>query len=134
MIKEKNLKILMLIIAVLSLIRSWYLICVSISILIRFTNSFKFIFLVLFVIFEEYCILSCLVKRKEKLIIEIEFSIICFFYIFSTGYTIKNFEGINLNLILTCVYVVLIEIYKILYIIKLSLVSENNKVDENWDN
>ena len=117
----------MLIIAFVSLIRSVYLVCLCISFLIRYTESSKFILLILFVVFEEYCVFSCLIKRKNKLLIEIEFSLICFFYVFSIGYTSKNV--VNMDLVFSAVYVVFLEIYKILYHKQLKLSKENKEND-----
>ena len=118
---REKIKTAMLIIAFVSLIRSVYLVCLCISFLIGYTESSKFILLILFVVFEEYCVFSCLLKRKNKLLIEIEFSLICFFYVFSIGYTSKNV--VNMDLVFSAVYVVFLEIYKILYYKRLKLLT-----------
>ena len=106
----------MIMIAFFTIVRSIYLICVSVFVLKNYNFRLDFVLLILFIIFENYCILSCLVKTKKKIIVEIELTLICFFYVFSFGYTVKNnFPHYYINMIVSVLYVFCIEIFKILY-------------------
>ena len=77
----------MIMIAFFTIVRSIYLICLTVFIFKNSNFRLAFVLVIVFVIFENYCILSCLVKKKKKIIVEIELTLICFFYVFSFGYS-----------------------------------------------
>lgn len=106
----------MIMIAFFTIIRSIYLICMCVFILKNYNWRLDFIFLIGFIIFENYCILSCLVKKKKRIIVEIELTMICFFYVFSIGYTIKdNLPNDYINISISILYILCVEFFKILY-------------------
>lgn len=109
-------------VAVFTFVRSFYNACTIISAIIRHARGAYLVALMLylvFLIFENYFVFSCLVKKKKYLTIEIEFTIICLFYIFSLGYALSANPYVGMaNIILTILYVLCIEGFKILYIKK----------------
>lgn len=110
----------MIMIAFFTIVRSIYLICLTVFIFKNSNFRLVFVLVIVFVIFENYCILSCLVKKKKKIIVEIELTLICFFYVFSFGYSfaymLKNsMPHYYINMIVSVLYVLCIEIFKILY-------------------
>ena len=91
----------MIMIAFFTIVRSIYLICLTVFI---FKNSNFRLAFVLVIVF----------------VVEIELTLICFFYVFSfgysLGYTVKNnFPHYYINMIVSVLYVLCIEIFKILY-------------------
>lgn len=106
----------MIMIAFFTIVRSIYLICLTVFIFKNSNFRLAFVLVIAFVIFENYCILSCLVKKKKKIIVEIELTLICFFYVFSFAYMLKNsMPHYYINMIVSVLYVLCIEIFKILY-------------------
>ncbi len=115
---NKTRKIL-LTISGITIIRSVYFLCLIISIIIRTTALYRLFLLLLigFIVFENYCILSCLLKQKNLITVELEINFICLVYIFSIGYTLSHNSSVNIfNLLITFFYTVCLELYKILYL------------------